>query len=64
MKVHLIGLHLIGFYHLEYKINNIDAKNILLLVNAKNILSFSYLAQLDLPLSQKDETWLHNTTKI
>ena len=56
MKVHLIGLHLIGFYHLEYKINNIDAKNILLLVNAKNILSFSYLAQLDLPISQKDET--------
>ena len=36
-------------------INNIDAKS---------ILYFSYLAQLNLSVSQKDETWLHKISKI
>ena len=31
-------------------------------VDAKNILYFSYLAQQDLSVSQKDETWLHKIT--
>ena len=33
-------------------------------INAKNILNFSYLAYLDPPVSQKDETWLHKIAKI
>ena len=36
------------------KINNIDAKN---------ILYFSHLAELDTTVSQKDETWLYRILK-
>ena len=39
-------------------VENYDA-NIKFLQPTKNILYFSYLAQLDLAVSQKDETWLH-----
>ena len=39
----------------KYYKNNIDAKN---------ILYFSYLAQLDLLFGQKDQAWLHKMAKI